>query len=420
MSDSRQRVTRSLGNSQSIEARFARDLRRARRVAAAARQRAQTAYQRVLQAEQAEQEAQHDLEAEARVQEPAMAQQLPPDQQQGNAQEPPLVLLRLADTNPYTNLSDLTTENGRRLWRQATEGLSELFDGTHKDHQVFTASLTNRFRMCNWFRFITFTVDGVERNLIVNPGLIAMQMVQDARLARSQVLDNPPDPTAANAALVQAFNNAVIQHLHCTMMYHFLINSIKSPLKSHISQKIMCGLVYEDGPTLLKYIQQKVRGRANKQLMLNAHAALNNLNLKEFKYNVKKFHEHVDEQVLTVVNNGGEVRGDGITAGLLETYKTCSNEEFKHHVRHIESLANDNDENLDYTDLMTKVETKYDALIKAKVWGKKDARDEQILALQAKISDLEKKRKRGNGRSNTRDTDKPPSNDKRRYAGMAI
>ena len=116
MSDSSQRVTRSLGNPQSIEARFARDLRRARRVAAAARQRAQTAYQRVLQAEQAEQEAQHDLGAEAGVQEPAVAQQLPPDQQQGNAQEPPLVLLRLADTNPYTNFSDLTTENGRRLW----------------------------------------------------------------------------------------------------------------------------------------------------------------------------------------------------------------------------------------------------------------------------------------------------------------
>ena len=105
-----------------------------------------------------------------------------------------------------------------------------------------------------------------------------------------------------------------------------------------------------------------------------------------------------------------------ITAGLLETYKTCSNEEFKHHVRHIESLASDADENLDCADLMTKVETKYDALIKAKAWGKKDVRDEQILALQAKISDLEKKRKRGNGRNNTRETDKPPPNDKRRYA----
>ena len=102
-------------------------------------------------------------------------------------------------------------------------------------------------------------------------------------------------------------------------MYHFLANSITTPLQTHISQKIMSGLIHEDGPLLLKYIQEKVKGRANKQAILNARSALLNLNLKEFKYNIKKLHDHVNTQVLTITSNGRQIMGDGITAALLTT-----------------------------------------------------------------------------------------------------
>ena len=88
------------------------------------------------------------------------------------------VLLKLADTNPYTNLSNLTSENGRRLWRQATEPLTDKFDGSHQQFQNFSAAITNRFKMCNWFRFITFTVEGTNRDLITNPGLISLSQVE--------------------------------------------------------------------------------------------------------------------------------------------------------------------------------------------------------------------------------------------------
>ena len=56
-----------------------------------------------------------------------------------NQDDPPRLptLLKLADTNPFTNLSNITTENGRRLWRQATEPLSDKFDGTHQNFQNF-------------------------------------------------------------------------------------------------------------------------------------------------------------------------------------------------------------------------------------------------------------------------------------------
>ena len=313
-----------------------------------------------------------------------------PQPRPNNPPRPPApTLLRLANTNPYTNLSDLTNESGRRLWRQATEPLVETFDGTHQHFQVFTANITNRFKMCNWIRFITFSIDNTTRDLITSPGLIPLPIVQESRLTRQEVLENPPDPSDNDYDAITTYNDAVIEQVHCTMMYHFLVNSIVTPLKTHISQKIMGGLAYEDGPILLKLIQQKVRGRANKKAVLNARSSLQSLNLKEFKYNIKKLHDHVNEQALIITSNGGEVQGDGITAALLKTYKSCNNEEFLHHIRHIESQADDHDDDIPYEDLMIKAETKYDTLCQTKVWGKKDPRDEQILALQAKIKTLQ-------------------------------
>ena len=334
-------------------------------------------------------------------------------------QPPPRpVLLQLANINPFTTLSDLTTENGRRLWRQATEPLPDPFDGSHQHFQVFTANITTRFRMCNWFRFISFPVDGIDRDLITNPTMISLPQVQQAREQRQFRLNTQLDPLVALPHTIELFNKAVIAHLHCTMMYHFLYNSISTPLKTYISQKVMSGLVHEDGPILLKLIQEKVKGRANKQAVLNARSALQTLNLKEFKFNIKKLHDHVNSQVLIINSNGGTVQGDGITAALLTTYKTCTNEDFLHHIRHLEAQANDTDTDMNFDDLMVQAETKYDTLCQTKVWGKKDPRDETILALQAKVNKLEGNNKATPSSGSSKDKSTPASlsnKTKRRY-----
>ena len=384
--------------------------RRARREVQAARQRAEEAQRRAEQAEL------NLLEAESSDHsEPTMAEQeeAPPAQPVLQPPAPP-VLLKLADTNPYTNLSNLTSENGRRLWRQATEPLTDKFDGSHQQFQNFSAAITNRFKMCNWFRFITFTVEGTNRDLITNPGLISLSQVESCRATRSTTLAQPPALDQQTPDTINTYNNAVISNVQCEMMYHFLSNSITTPLQTHISQKIMCGLIHEDGPLLLKYIQEKVKGRANKQAVLNARSALLNLNLKEFKYNIKKLHDHVNTQVLTISSNGGQVMGDGITAALLTTYKTCTNDEFLHSVRHIEAVATDNGTDINYEDLMVKAETTYDTLVQKKKWGKKDPRDEQILALQTKVQELTKKKKSTSNNSSS-NHNSGNSQKKRRY-----
>ena len=406
------RATRA--QSRNRENRVERELRQARRAATAARQRAEEAEREAREAEL--------RELEAEIEQEEKEQELDPQQPEimadpNNPQQPQApVLLNIANTNPYTNLGELNNETARRLWRQATEALSEQFDGSHQHFQVFTANVTTRFSMCNWFRFITFQVDGQPRDLITNPGLITTLQVQERRNNRTQALAQPPNPATATAAQILAYNDAVIENLHSSMMYHFLINSIITPLKTHISQKIMAGLINEDGPLLLKYIQEKVKGRANKQAVLNARSALQNLNLKEFKYNVKKLHDHVNAQVLIISSNGGQVQGDGITAALLKTYKTCNNEEFLHHIRHIEALADDMDADIAYEELMVKAETKYDVLCQTKVWGKKDPRDEQILALQAKLKQMgDPKKGRNNPNKSNNNNNNTNSGKKRRY-----
>ena len=68
-------------------------------------------------------------------------------QEQPEDNPPPLpTLLKLADTNPYTKLSDITTDDGHCLWRQAMEPLSDKFDGSHQTFQNFSAAITYRFK----------------------------------------------------------------------------------------------------------------------------------------------------------------------------------------------------------------------------------------------------------------------------------
>ena len=298
-----------------LRRRVRREAQRARTEATEAQRLANEAELAALELEESE-DSDYSPSATTESTNFTMAEQ---DDNQGQPEDnpPPLpTLLKLADTNPYTKLSDITTDNGRRLWRQATEPLSDKFDGSHQHFQNFSAAITNRFKMCNWFRFITFTIEGISRELVTNPGMISLETVAERRATRAQTLDNPPNPAATTTTIAQVedYNNAVITHVQCTMMYHFLANSITTPLQTHISQKIMSGLIHEDGPLLLKYIQEKVKERANKQAVLNARSALLNLNLKEFKYNIKKLHDHVNTQVLTITSYGGQIMGNGITA----------------------------------------------------------------------------------------------------------
>ena len=63
-----------------------------------------------------------------------------------------------------------------------------------------------------------------------------------------------------------------------------------------------------------------------------------------------------------------------------------------HHIRHLDIVAEDAEWEIDYEELMVKAETKYDKLVKTKVWNKKDPRDEQILSLQSQVKKLQGKR----------------------------
>ena len=114
--------------------------------------------------------------------------------------------------------------------------------------------------------------------------------------------------------------------------------------------------------------------------------------------------------------------GDGITAALLTTYKSCTNDEFLHTIRHMEAISADQDKDINYQDLMVKAETVYDTLCQKKKWGKKDPRDEQILALQTKVEELSKRKKTTSNNNNSSSSTRKNNNNsssssqkKRRY-----
>ena len=67
----------------------------------------------------------------------------------------------------------------------------------------------------------------------------------------------------------------------------------------------------------------------------------------------------------------------------------------------MEAIAADQDKDINYQDLMVKAETVYDTLCQKKKWGKKDPRDEQILALQTKVEELSKRKKTSNSSNNS-------------------
>ena len=114
--------------------------------------------------------------------------------------------------------------------------------------------------------------------------------------------------------------------------------------------------------------------------------------------------------------------GEGITAALLTTFKTSTNDEFLHTIRHTEAVAADEDKDIHYQELMVKSETVYDTLVQKKKWGKKDPRDEQILALQAKVDALSQKKKGSSNNSSSNSSSSTTNNSnsnnsqkKRRY-----
>ena len=175
------------------------------------------------------------------------------------------------------------------------------------------------------------------------------------------------------------------------MLYHFLFESLDESfkamilLKNHNYQVTMGTYTTEDRPCLLRQIiVSTFRARASQ-----IHESLVDMaqQLETQKVNITKFNEWEEEQV-TILQSRGEEAHDCLTH-LWKTYQKALDAKF---IEHITNLCNDfitGKSDFTAQELMNLADTMYKARVQMKEWALLSAEQEEIVALNAKITQLE-------------------------------
>jgi hypothetical protein len=117
-----------------------------------------------------------------------------------------------------------------------------------------------------------------------------------------------------------------------------------------------------------------------------AHAYLK---FKELKYDVRLFHDWV-QQKLNALRQTGHSSTD-VATHLLTAYKTSNDEKLRLYIDRLEDSARESGQYLQVKSLMNNVKMKYDALETSQRLEAVAKQDDQIVALKAQIRDLKKK-----------------------------
>ena len=182
------------------------------------------------------------------------------------------------------------------------------------------------------------------------------------------------------------------------MLYHFLFESLDENfkatilLKSHNYQVAMGTYTTEDGRCLLKQIMVStfVDTRA---MASQIHELLVEMTqqLEDQKRNITKFNKWVEEQVI-ILQSRGEEAHDLLTY-LWKTYQKAPDAKF---VEYIQNLSNDfitGKSNFTAQELMNLADEMYKARVQMNKWALLSTEQEEIVALNAKITQLEQANK---------------------------
>jgi hypothetical protein len=293
--------------------------------------------------------------------------------------------------NPFENpVIDPTTAAGQRLWSTATKGLTDQFNGTRANLSNFIADVSTHCHMCNLeeilripsLTHVTPAGAPVIKSLLHEPSLITLEAVIAARNTRNQA---------------PATHESVRARMNSQLLFYFLHNSLKVPVKTHISLKIRDGTIAHDGPTLFKLIMTHVSGAPSSSVVRSTLAELRTISLASYNNDVIQMNAAVQQKMLTVQNNNGKC--EDMVHILLEAYKLSTNSEFLHMIINLSNdHADDNKEPLELTDLIKKTDARFAELSSTFMWDPKSAapkkekkeKDDNIVALQAKLDKTKK------------------------------
>ena len=278
-------------------------------------------------------------------------------------QAPQIILL-----SPWEGDIDLSTKNGKALWDEGIKPLENKFSGNGRDLVRFLADVTNRANKCKWQSVLTIS----GKNLLTNYGEISVAEVEAARALRL---------VAPVTTVVQAR-----PRVNALMMYYFIYDSLGAGPQKKLSTKLAS--IDQDGPLLLKTVLD--------QTFVATHAAtfaikekFYSLSLKQYKWNVQSLNQDVREKLVDLLAAGNASDETDIIISLFRAYRTASNEEFLNAVDYWKNewssgtLTN-------AEALMDKADMKYAELRDLDTWGRRSAKDDQIIALTTQIEALRK------------------------------
>ena len=182
------------------------------------------------------------------------------------------------------------------------------------------------------------------------------------------------------------------------MLYHFLFESLDENfkatvlLKNHNYQVTVGTYTTEDGPCLPKQIivSTFVDTRATASQIRESLVDMTQ-QLETHKGNITKFNKWVEEQV-TILQSRGEEAYDLLTY-LWKTYQKAPDAKF---VEYVQNLCNDfimGKSDFTAQELMNLADTMYKARVQMNEWALLSTEQEEIVALNAKITQLEQANK---------------------------
>lgn len=275
---------------------------------------------------------------------------------------------RLILLSPWQQDLDLNTKQGKALWDEGIKPLEAKFSGKGQDLPEFLSLFRDRARKCFWMDVLTF--GGL--NLIDNYGRITLPQVIQAANQRRTVMPS----TLAEAR----------PSINSLMMYYFLKESLESAPRKKLINKD--GLINQDGPTLLKLVLDDTFV-ATQASTFNTKEKLYNMHPKNYKWNVQLLNQSVREIKLDLTAAGHEPDDTDMIINIFRAYGYFTNEDF---ISATSYWKNEWNSGVLQTseELMQKADAKYDELKSLGTWSKKSAKDDQIVALTAKIKDLTK------------------------------
>jgi hypothetical protein len=288
--------------------------------------------------------------------------------------------------SPWDGDLDLSTKTGKALWDEGIRPLENKFSGEGRDLVRFLADVSIRVDKCKWEEILTFN----GKFLLTHYGDISIIDVMTARTIRDQ-------------AIVSSLTDARPK-INALMLFHFVYDSLGPLPQKKLSTKLTA--IKPDGPLLLKTVLDQTFV-ATQSSTYAIKERFYELSLKKYKWNVQALNQDVREKLADLVAAGHASDETDIMISLFRAYKTASNEEFLHAV---EFWKNEWNTKIiqSVEQLMVRADGKYAELRDLGTWAKRSPKDDQIIALTARLDSLQNKTS-GNQGTTIRRNDKQNS-----------